>query len=414
MSQIDGFFEKFGISVEIMDYVSRVLNDTARQYGYSQICIPIIEKAASYSEDVVGKSPWPEWNRKGCFFFDILNYHNSYTEKPEHESVLLIPEGTVSVTRWLGDQLVKGAYSFPPKVFYNLHCYRNELISTLNQTKRREFSQFGLEILGSSNPHSDLEILCIAVYCLIKLGVRSDQIRIRLNDITIFNQLVAECGLNSKAVYLKELLDTLAEIKAGKGVERRAKTLKSIHAILDEANLNNTLRAQWQAIIEQQGYRLDKLNKIFGSDYQSKIDNLAAIRSAFEKINIHIAPDLCVIRSHEYYTSVSYEIDVLTDEHKYIEIAGGGRYDRLVSSFVPANYPIQQVPCTGFAFGMERIISMLEQEHLIGKEISIHSTFYFNSEQSSQIIPEGDAPSDYINAFAETLLTDRPTSILIR
>ena len=59
----------------------------------------MVERASSYSEEVVGKSPWPEWNNKGCFFFEIDDYFETYNEEPKKERVLLIPEGTISVTR---------------------------------------------------------------------------------------------------------------------------------------------------------------------------------------------------------------------------------------------------------------------------------------------------------------------------
>lgn len=412
MSSVIGFSEQYGVGVEILDYVTRVLKDTARQHGYMQIQIPVVEKATSYSEEVIGKSPWPEWNQKGCFFFEIKNYLESYNEPPHSEEVLLIPEGTVSVTRWLGEQLTKSDYCFPIKMFYSLNCYRNELISTLTQTKCREFSQFGLEILGSNNPHSDIEVLCMVVHCLLNLGIHKDQIRIRLNDITIFNQLVHNSGLTDKTVELKELLDTLAEVKAGKGIERRDNTIKSINDILDEADISGNLRKQWNSIIEQQNYDLDSVKGILGDEYLLKIDNLKSIKEAFQKININIAPDLCVIRSHEYYTSISYEIDVITEKNSYIEIAGGGRYDRLVSHFVPTNHPIQQVPCTGFAFGVERVIKMLNQENLIKNNVSLSSNFYFGKRQEEITLKNKDL-SEYIEAFKQTLKLDYPTNIKI-
>ena len=77
----------------------------AYKYCYDEIKIPIIEYFTSFDEDIVGKSPWPEWNSKGIFSFEIENYYDSYLEKPTVEKVLLIPEGTTSVTRWLGDKI---------------------------------------------------------------------------------------------------------------------------------------------------------------------------------------------------------------------------------------------------------------------------------------------------------------------
>lgn len=407
MAGIDGFRENYGRDLHVKDYVMRVLSDTAKLLCYEQIQVPVVERASSYSEEVVGKSPWPEWNNKGCFFFEIDDYFETYNEEPKKERVLLIPEGTISVTRWLGEQMNRGV-RFPLKMFYALNCYRNELISTLSATKGREFSQFGLEILGSENPHSDIEILCVISHSLMKLGIKPEEIRFRINDITIFNKLISECALEDESVELKELLDTLAEVKAGKGVERKTETENNINAILDKNKITGENREKWTCIIEQQDYELDRISEVLGKEYSQKIESLKEICDAFAKNGIHVVADLCVIRSHEYYTSLSYEIDVLTAENKYIEIAGGGRYDRLVSNFVPKDCKTKKIPCTGFAFGIERVISMLEQEKRLPEKISINSLFCFGEDQARCIIPENESTVAYIKEFTEAIKQSDP------
>ena len=410
MANIYGFKENYGKELHVKDYVMRVLSDTAKILCYDQIQVPVLERASSYSEEVVGKSPWPEWNNKGCFFFEIDDYFDTYNEEPKKEKVLLIPEGTISVTRWLGEQMQKGV-EFPLKMFYALNCYRNELISTLSATKGREFSQFGLEILGSENPHSDIEILCVIAHSLVKLGIKPEEIRLRINDITIFNQLIGECLLVDESVELKELLDTLAEVKAGKGVERKTKTENAINEILDKHQVTGANREKWKRIIEQQNYELEKICEVFGQEYTKKIEALKEICGAFEKIGIHVVADLCVIRSHEYYTSLSYEVDVLTTENKYIEIAGGGRYDRLVSNFVPEDCEVKKVPCTGFAFGVERVITMLGQEKRLPEKICITSPFWFGQNQAKCIVPKDASTEAYIKEFSEAIKNNEPFSI---
>lgn len=412
MSGLLGFTERFGTEMELSDFVSRVLRDTGRHFGYSQIGIPIMERASSYSEEVVGSSPWPGWKRKGCFFFDIQNYNSSYDEVPTSEHVLLIPEGTLSVTRWLGEQLGRGTISFPIKMLYNLTCYRNELMDTLSQTKHKEFTQFGLEILGSKNPHSDTEILCIAVNCLCNLGIQLSEIRIRLNDITIFNQLIKESHLENRSVEIKELLDTLSEEKAKYGIKSANDTLTALKSIFDQENLSPVLRNKWDSLILQQNYDITDARVQLGESYAPMLDYLQEVRNAFVAYNIPLVIDLCVIRSHEYYTSVSYEIDVQTTTDTYIEIAGGGRYDRLVSSFVPPDCPIQQVSCTGFAFGVERVINILKNEHLIGVNTQITSAFYFN-QPLQMVYPKDTSISAYLEAYSSAKDANQPTSVWI-
>lgn len=412
MKSMVGFKNNFGTYPLINDYVVRLLKDTARMMYYEEIQVPILECASTYSEDVLGKSPWPEWNNKGCFYFEINDYDESYEEDPITEKVLLIPEGTVSVTKWLGNQIRSGV-QFPLKLFYNMNCYRNELVSTLSDTKGREFSQFGLEILGSDNPQSDIEILCMIIQSLLSLGLRKDEIRIRINDVSIFNKLVEECQLQESIVDLKSLLDTLAEIKAGKGIERKKETIEEIDRIFELHHIEGSAMDKWKSIINQNDYRLDDIVSKLGATYCDKINSLNEICLAFQETQVNVVADLCVIRSHEYYTGISYEVDVQTDKTQYIEIAGGGRYDRLVSNFVPANCEIQTVPCTGFAFGVERVIDMIQKEDRIPEYTHVNSFFCFHRENKKYVVPADRSPQSYIREFQKKMDIDETVCIKI-
>jgi histidyl-tRNA synthetase len=71
--------------------------------------------------------------------------------------------------------------------------------------------------------------------------------------------------------------------------------------------------------------------------------------------------DTTVVRGLEYYTGTVFEAELLlqtTDEKgqavRFGSIGGGGRYDDLVARFTG-----QQVPATGFSFGVSRLASAL-------------------------------------------------------
>ncbi|HRQ86658.1 MAG TPA: hypothetical protein PLY16_00950, partial [Candidatus Saccharibacteria bacterium] len=68
---MQGFDEFVGVKLEKADFVSRVLTDLVRHTGYQQIAIPVVEQASSFSEEVVGESPWPGFSEKGCYHFEI-------------------------------------------------------------------------------------------------------------------------------------------------------------------------------------------------------------------------------------------------------------------------------------------------------------------------------------------------------
>lgn len=387
---LKGLEDKFGLNLLKYDYLTRLLSDTAHEFGYHQLEVPIIEHRDSFSEEIVGSSPWPEWNECGCFYLTVNNYNNSYDEVNEKVSALLIPEGTISVTRWLGN-LIDSSESicFPIKIFYELPCFRNELINTLSQVKKRQFNQFGLEILGTSSVMSDIETFFIVHKMLSKFNISSNNIRIRFNNIQIFNKLIKESKIDDNdCIILKEILDTIAECKAGKDNHRYPEQEKYFWNIVSKYNLSEELKLCWSSIINHSDGMISKeLYDIFSDDYKELFNTLNMFKTTFDRYNIRTHVDLSVIRSHEYYSGLSFEVDVIYDDKKFIEIGGGGRYDKLVENFVN-NPNFSSIPCTGFAFGIERLISMMDELNLYPEYTSINSKFHFNNVNKALIIPK--------------------------
>lgn len=385
MTCLEGFKEKYGKELLREEYVKRVLFDIASDFNYKKIVIPILERENSFSEQIVGNSPWPEWNKKSCFYFDIHNYYDDYSQS-QKEKVLLIPEGTVSVTRWIADQIEVNKVKFPIKLFYMLNCYRNELISMLTETKRREFEQFGLEILGSDSLLSDVEALNMVCLCLERLGVNKNCMRPRINNVAIYRMLVKDSKISERnSLVIKECLDNIAESKAGKHPELLQKYKNKIYEILESKKLSKKCKLMWRAIIESSYNELDKLKSVFDSKYHAYFNELDLIRENFALNDINILIDPCVIRSHEYYTGLSFEFDVIVENAHFIEIAGGGRYDRLVGRFLIQHNKIDKVPCTGFAFGFERLIDMLDKLGLFRGKKQVKTLFCFGQNSKKQV-----------------------------
>ncbi|KCZ74550.1 hypothetical protein H311_04484, partial [Anncaliia algerae PRA109] len=62
-------------------------------------------------------------------------------------------------------------------------------------------------------------------------------------------------------------------------------------------------------------------------------------------------------RGLDYYTGIIFE--AVFDSYKELgSVAGGGRYDNLVSSILPQNSSLN-VPCIGFSFGLTRILPLM-------------------------------------------------------
>ena len=235
MKSIEGFKDRFGVELRRHRFLVDASTSVAESFGYEPISVPIVERAEAYDQEIVGLSPWPEWNPNGCFFFDIDNYTSSYDVPNSKTAAVLIPEGTLSVTRWLGAQLdgKNDRDLLPLKIYYDLQCFRNELTSTLSATKGRSFSQFGSEVLGSDKITADIEPMVMAHEILLTLGVDHAKVVFRISSNELFLSMAAATGLSdAERVELKEQLDTIAECKAGKKPERLENTVKAFWEII--------------------------------------------------------------------------------------------------------------------------------------------------------------------------------------
>lgn len=92
------------------------------------------------------------------------------------------------------------------------------------------------------------------------------------------------------------------------------------------------------------------------------------------------------MRSHEYYTGISFEIDVVGDDASFYEIAGGGRYDRLVSCFLSESDENLIIPSTGFAFGVERVIEAATQFGLLSTFKRLESFSHFDEASADLLV----------------------------
>jgi histidyl-tRNA synthetase len=85
---------------------------------------------------------------------------------------------------------------------------------------------------------------------------------------------------------------------------------------------------------------------------ENQISRLFKIYEILAKLNVPIKIDLSLVRGLAYYTGVIFEV---THPSVSFSIAGGGRYDNLVQL-----YGGPSTPSIGFAIGVERVLSVLQ------------------------------------------------------
>ncbi len=394
---IVGFRDLVGQEVRLRTYVSNKIGELFQKWGYDQIIFPLVERASSFSEEVVGGSPWPEWDKRSVFYLHIQDYKDSYKDLPTQIPSLLVPEGTISVSRWLAKQLVTNKNEkelFPIKVFYITPCFRNELTSKVSATKGREFNQVGVEILGTSNLLSDIEVLYLVYEGFRSINVPKDAITIRVGSVEVFNLLCTESKVDEQTrIDFKNSLDTIAEARAGKGPERLKPEIKKVMATIKKMNLPEKLVKKWEIVCNTYTEAInEKIMNFLG--YRKPLEELNKLASVFQKNGIRCFVDPSVVRSHEYYTGIVYEIDLRIDDKIFVEVAGGGRYNKLISKFLAGKE--YQIPAVGFAYGLERLVEFFKLMQKSDKgERSVNywvdskgadKVLYSNPQKTSEII----------------------------
>lgn len=183
--------------------------------------------------------------------------------------------------------------------------------------RRREFTQFDFDTVGSSETKEDARIIMAAINSARAIGLKDAVMQI--NDRAIFDKLG----------FSRQQITTIDKIeKIGKeAVEKEVGSLKKL---------------------ETAG-KTERLDKIF--------EGLKA-KGFVEEKDFTFNPFLA--RGLNYYTSTIFELK-LDKTPGGLSIGGGGRYDNLIGMFVyPADGGTERkIPAVGFSFGIDRILTLI-------------------------------------------------------
>ncbi|MEW5826631.1 MAG: histidine--tRNA ligase [Candidatus Bipolaricaulota bacterium] len=293
--------------------VENAVRETVRRYNYREIRVPLVEptelftRSVGESTDIVSKEMYTFADRGG-------------------RSLTLRPEGTASVAR---AYLTHGwAVSAPfQKLFYMGPMFRYE---KPQKGRNRQFSQFGIEVLGAMDPSVDIEVIACAWSMVELLGLSG--LRLRLNSI----------GCSEDRAAYREVL--------------RAYFAPSIGAMCDDCRrrlVENPLR-----ILDCKDERCQPyLAAAPGSaDHLCPecATHFAAVCAGLARLGLAHDVDPRLVRGLDYYTRTVFEL-TSSDLGTQDTLIGGGRYDGLVEQL--GGPP---TPGMGFAGGIERLVLVLQ------------------------------------------------------
>ncbi|MDS1028996.1 ATP phosphoribosyltransferase regulatory subunit [Bacillota bacterium LX-D] len=289
------------------------LADLFHQWGYQEVATPTFE------------------------FYELLKEAGNPVEQlfnfidREGHILALRPDLTTPIARLVATYLRNSL--LPLRLFYTGSTYRYESIQT---GRLREFSQAGVELIGSQGVGADAEVIALAIEALLacklqfKIGigqvlVTKGLIAQVVQDPSIFNQV-------KQAIIAKDFVE-LENILDQHGCSR-----EESFKLLELASLHGGKEVLTKALTLSEDL-----------DVIGALKSLEEVYQILEKIGLasYVFFDFSILRDFEYYTGIVFEGYASGLGYP---VCGGGRYDGLLSKF-GLNYP-----ATGFALGLERVM----------------------------------------------------------
>lgn len=314
-STIKGFKDILPGEVEVWQRVERRARRVFRSFGFQEIKLPLMEMTELFKRsigeetDIVSKEMYTFTDSKGRNFS-------------------LRPEATASLVRaYIQHRL----YQDSPlqKVFMIGPMFRHE---RPQKGRFRQFHQIDAEIFGDPGPKSDAEIILLALAVFEAVGLSG--LSLQVNSLGC-----PQC----RAAFREELRKYLSQKKEGlcEDCTRRADT--------------NPLRVfdckveGCKEVVAGAPSILDFICGDCETHFKGLKDYLALLGIAFI-----VNPML--VRGLDYYTRTTFEIqtDRLGAQNA---VLGGGRYDGLSKQLGGPDHP-----AIGFALGVERLITLLQEE----------------------------------------------------
>lgn len=301
-------------------YVTKILTEQAELYGFTRARTPVFEyeelfrRTSGENSEVVQKEMYTFEDRSG-------------------RSLALRPEGTAGIVRAVIQEGLIAKKALPLNIFYILPCYRYERPQF---GRYREFTQFGVEMLGTSSYLADVKIISLAESIFKKLSI-SNRTVLKVNSIGC-----KECRKNYVAK-LKSFLERGDDFFCPDCFSRmRTNPLR----VLDCKHEN------CRAILKSAPSIIDFL-------CEDCSENFSKVRSCLDDSGVNYTVDPKIVRGLDYYNGVVFEIQLKDVVNSSLALCGGGRYNNLME-----NLGCTPTGALGFGIGIDRLISVMEDSEV--------------------------------------------------
>ena len=339
-----GTYDIYGKEGKKWLYISKVVDEIMDRYNYQYIRTPIFESTEVFHRGV-GDST------------DIVRKETYDFVDRGDRNMTLRPEGTAGVVRSFIENKMYGDAIQPVKLYYNGTMYRYERPQS---GRDRELTQFGVEVLGSDDPALDAEVISIPVNIFKLLGLKG----VKVNINSLGDQESRDNYRKALVDYFKPNINCLCE-DCQERLEKNP--LRILDCKVDQDN----------ELLKNAPVMLDYLNE------ESK-NRFLDVQNYLDVLDIEYEVNPKIVRGLDYYSHTVFEIEATVKDFGANNVlAGGGRYDGLVS-----NLGGPATPGIGFACGLGRLVMALDKEEIkypINEDIDAYILYVNETEKEYAI-----------------------------
>ena len=314
-----GCHDIVGLEAKKWKYVEKVIDSLMERYNYTYARTPIFESSELFHRGV-GEGT------------DIVTKETYDFKDRGDRNITLRPEGTAGIVRSYIENKLYGEPG-PVKVYYNGTMYRYERPQS---GRDREFTQFGVEVLGSNDPMVDAEVISIPVLLYKMLGLKGIVVKINSLGDKESRDNYREALVKYFTPHINELCEDCLE-------RLKKNPLRILDCKVDKDS----------DILKNAPKTIDYLNE------ESK-KRFEEVKSYLEELEIDYVVDDRLVRGLDYYNHTVFEIEASVEGFGSNNVIGaGGRYNGLVETL---DGP--ETCCMGFATGLGRLIQALDLEQV--------------------------------------------------
>jgi histidyl-tRNA synthetase len=306
------------------------VREVFERHGFAPLETPVLE----YYETLAGK--YGEEER--------LLYH--FTDHGGRE-VGLRYDLTVPLARVIG--LAQHQITFPFKRYHIGPVWRAE---KPQHGRYREFYQCDVDIVGSTSPVADAEVLATILDAMDTLGFTG--YRILMNNRKLLAAMARYAGVPDEgAGSMIRALDKLDKIgregvqaemeRYGLPAEAARRALDFVSTAADGDNLQILGALEDRLAADAAGVAAIR-----------ELREILVLLGTLSPSAARVEVDLSLARGLDYYTGPVFE--AVVDEPKIGSLSGGGRYDNLVGMFSG-----RALPTVGMSLGLERLIDVMTE-----------------------------------------------------